>query len=204
MNLLPATAVALAMAFVPLAARAVEEPAYKVVQTLDGAEVREYAPTIVAEVTVPGTADEAGNQGFRLLAGYIFGNNRGDKKIAMMAPVTQAVEPAKIAMTAPVTQSAEGGGHLVQFTMPAAYTMETLPEPTDPRVRLRQVPATRQAVIRYSGFWTEANNREQLAKLQRAVQAVGLKPVGEPVYARYDPPWTPWFMRRHEIWLRLP
>jgi SOUL heme-binding protein len=93
---------------------------------------------------------------------------------------------------------------VVQFTMPSAYTMDTLPLPTDARVRLRPVPATRQAVIRYSGFWTETKNREQLARLQQALQTAGLKPEGEPVYARYDPPWTPWFMRRHEIWLRLP
>jgi predicted RNase H-like nuclease len=204
MKLFAATLAALAMSVLPSVARAIEEPAYKVVQMLDGAEVREYAPTIVAEVSVPGPADEAANQGFRLLAAYIFGANRGERKIAMTAPVTQAVEPAKIAMTAPVTQSAEAGGHVIQFTMPSAYTMETLPLPTDPRVRLREVPSTRQAVIRYSGFWTEANNREQLARLQKALQTAGLKPAGEPVYARYDPPWTPWFMRRHEIWLRLP
>lgn len=196
---------ALVLACAPAMSPAVEEPAYRVLQSLDGAEVREYGPTVVAEVTVTGPADEAGNQGFRLLAGYIFGNNRGDRKIAMTAPVTQAAEPAKIAMTAPVTQvPAADGSQVVQFTMPAAYSLDTLPEPTDPRVRLKAQPGSRYVVIRYSGFWSESNYQAHLAKLRRIADAAGLKPVGEPIYARYDPPWIPWFMRRNEIWLRLP
>ncbi len=200
-----ACVLATALALMPAMSQAVEEPAYRVLQRLDGAELREYVPTVVAEVSVSGPANDAGNQGFRLLAGYIFGNNRGDRKIAMTAPVTQSIEPAKIAMTAPVTQVPAGDGtYLVQFTMPATYTLDTLPEPTDPRVRLRAQPAARYAVIRFSGFWTDANYQEQLASLRRIVDAAGLKPVGEPVYARYDPPWIPWFMRRNEIWLRLP
>ena len=184
--------------------RAIEEPRHTVVQQLDGAEVREYAPYLVAEVLVRGaTADTAGNQGFRLLAGYIFGQNKGDRRIAMTAPVTQAPAPQKIAMTAPVTQSSAEGGHVVQFVMPASYTLETLPEPLDARVMLREVPATRYAVVQFSGFWSEANYQENLARLTRAVQAAGLRTTGEPIWSRYDPPWTPWFMRRNEIWLKL-
>lgn len=185
-------------------ARAVEEPRHAVVQQLDGAEVREYAPYVVAEVLVSGaTADTAGNQGFRILAGYIFGQNKGDRRIAMTAPVTQAPAPQKIAMTAPVTQSAADGGFVVQFVMPASFTLDTLPEPLDARVKLREVPAKRYAVVRFSGFWSDANYQENLARLTRAVQAAGLSAKGEPIWSRYDPPWTPWFMRRNEIWLEL-
>ncbi|RVT50106.1 SOUL family heme-binding protein [Rubrivivax albus] len=184
-------------------AHAIEEPAYEVLQRHDTFEVRQYAPTVVAEVVVAGPAEEAGNQGFRLLADYIFGNNRGARKIEMTAPVTQAAEPVKIAMTAPVTQAPEGSGHAVRFVMPRAYDLDSLPEPVDPRVRLREVPGERYAVIRYSGRWTDENYEAHLARLQQGVQAAGLVTAGSPVYARYDPPWVPWFMRRNEIWLRL-
>jgi len=86
-------------------ASAIEEPKYSVVREYDGFEVREYAPYIVAEVVVPGPAEEAGNQGFRILAGYIFGGNKGERKIAMTAPVAQAPAPVRIEMTAPVSGS---------------------------------------------------------------------------------------------------
>lgn len=192
------------LAATPPVAHAIEEPRYTVVPTHDGFEVREYAPYLVAEVTVPGPANEAGNQGFRILAGYISGKNQGERKIAMTAPVTQAPAPQKIEMTAPVTQTAGDGGYVVQFVMPGTFTLDTLPLPNDPRVRLREVPAARYAVIRYSGTWSDANYQEHLAKLRRAVQDAGLVTTGEPVYARYNGPMTPWFLRRNEIWLPLP
>ena len=186
-------------------ALAIEEPRHTVVQQLDGVEVRQYEPYLVAEVVVPGPADEAGNQGFRLLAGYIFGKNKGERKIEMTAPVAQSSAPApmKIEMTAPVAQAPTEGGYTVQFMMPAQFTLETLPEPLDPRVKLKAVPGGRVAVVRFSGFWSESNYQENLARLQRGIEAAGLRATGSPVYSRYDPPWTPWFMRRNEIWLRL-
>jgi hypothetical protein len=184
-------------------AAAIEEPRYTVVAERDGFEVREYPPYLVAEVTVPGPASAAGNQGFRLLAGYIFGNNKGERKIEMTAPVTQVASPTKIEMTAPVSQQATPGGYVVQFVMPTRFTLATLPEPVDAAVRLREMPGGRYAVIRYSGTWSDANYREHLEALQRGIAAAGLTTVGEPVYARYDAPYVPWFMRRNEIWLRL-
>ena len=150
---------------------------------------------------MPGPAEEAGNQGFRILAGYIFGKNKGERKIAMTAPVAQA--PAKIEMTAPVTQAADNGGYVVQFTMPSKYTLETLPEPLDPQVKLKDVPGGRFAVIRYSGTWSERNYKEHLEKLERGVEAAGLRTTGSPIYSRYNAPFVPWFMRRNEIWLKL-
>jgi hypothetical protein len=184
-------------------ARAIEEPKYSVVRQYDGFEIREYAPYLVAEVVVPGPAEEAGNQGFRILAGYIFGNNKGGRKIAMTAPVAQAPAPAKIEMTAPVQQAAVSGGYVVQFTMPSEYTLETLPEPLDLRVTLKEIAGGRFAVIRYSGTWSERNYKEHLEKLERGVEAAGLHTTDSPIYSRYDAPFVPWFMRRNEIWLRL-
>jgi hypothetical protein len=87
--------------------------------------------------------------------------------------------------------------------MPSSFTMETLPEPLDPRVTLKPVAEQRVVAITYSGTWTQANYDEHLAKLRGAAKAAGLQTEGEPVYARYNGPWVPWFMRKNEIWLAL-
>ncbi len=199
---------AFGLATVPLMSHAIEEPDYQVVQQLGDIEVRQYAPYVVAEVTVPGPADEAGNAAFRILAGYIFGKNKGEKKLEMTAPVTQtpapSATPVKLEMTAPVTQSAAAaGGYVVQFVLPKSVTLATAPEPLDSRVTLREVPATKRAVIRYSGFWSESNYTEHLGKLHAALKTADLAWTGEPVLSRYDPPFKPWFLRRNEIWLSL-
>ncbi|WP_295388557.1 heme-binding protein [uncultured Thiodictyon sp.] len=180
---------------------AIEEPPYTVDRVDDSVEVRHYAPYLVAETRVNAPVDEAANQGFRILAGYIFGKNKGSRSIAMTAPV--AMTPTKIAMTAPVSQSAGVDGYLIAFAMPKEWTLETLPEPTDPRVTLRAIPARTVAVIRYSGTWTQSRYNDHLKTLQGILTQRGLKWHGEPVWARYDPPWKPWFLRRNEIWLEL-
>jgi hypothetical protein len=203
MKYLAAVSAAIVLGFSSPMANAIEEPKYIVVREYNGFEVREYAPYLVAEVLVPGPGEEAGNQGFRILAGYIFGNNRGERKISMTAPVAQSPAPAKIEMTAPVTQAATSGGYVVQFTMPSGYTLETLPEPLDPQVKLKEVAGGRFAVIRYSGTWSERNYTEHLEKLERGIEAAGLRTTGAPIYSRYNAPFVPWFMRRNEIWLKL-
>lgn len=185
------------------AVMAIEEPSYDVVQHLDGAEVRQYAPYVVAQVLVAGPVEQAGNDAFPILAGYIFGKNKGERKFDMTAPVTQAAVPVKMAMTAPVTQAASAGGYIVQFVLPKGVTLASAPEPLDPRVQLREVPGSRVAVIRYSGFWSQANYDEHLARLQAALRTAQLRWTGEPTLSRYNPPFTPWFLRRNEIWLAL-
>jgi len=186
-----------------MAIHATAEPSYEVVRTLREVEVRRYAPYVVAEVQVEGPAESAGNKAFPILAGYIFGKNKGDRKLAMTAPVTQAAAPVKLAMTAPVTQSLGEGGYVVQFVLPAGVTLATAPEPLDARVHLREVPGRQVAVLRYSGFWTESNYNQHLKQLQQALRAANIQWAGEPVYARYNAPFTPWFLRRNEIWLPL-
>ena len=188
---------------IPMTSHATEEPDYKVVQKLDAIEVREYGTYAVAEVVVPGPAKDAGNAAFPILAGYIFGKNKGERKLAMTAPVTQAAEPVKLEMTAPVTQASAPGGFRVQFVLPKGITAANAPEPLDARVNLRDVAPKRVAVIRYSGFWSDDNYNEHLAKLRAALGAANLVADGEPVYSRYDAPFTPWFLRRNEIWLPL-
>ncbi len=193
-----------ALCAMPLFSHAIEEPKFEVLRQLDGVELRQYAPYVVAEVVLDATADEAGNRAFPILAGYIFGKNKGERKMATTAPVTQAAVPVKMEMTAPVTQAAAPGGVRVQFVLPAGVTLETAPEPLDPRVKLRLVPASQWAAIRYSGTWSQANFDEHLAKLRAALAAADVATQGEPVWARYNGPLTPWFMRRNEIWLAVP
>ncbi len=193
----------LMLAAMPLSSHAIEEPDYEVIRKFDNVELRQYAPYVVAEVVLDTTAEDAGSEAFPILAGYIFGKNKGEKKFAMTAPVTQTAAPVRMDMTAPVTQAAVAGGILVQFVLPKGVTLATAPEPIDARVQLRVVPAGTWAAIRYSGTWSQANYLEHLGKLKASLEAAGVATHGEPVLARYNAPFTPWFMRRNEIWLAL-
>lgn len=193
----------LSVVMMPSSSQAIEEPAYTTLSTFPEFEIRQYAAYTVAEVLIPGSASDAGSRAFPILAGYIFGKNKGERKLAMTAPATQTAAPTKLKMTAPVTQTAAAGGMLVQFVLPKGTNMENAPEPIDPRVMLREVPPMRLAVIRYSGFWSEANYDKHLTKLREEMRAADVVGHGEPVLSRYDSPMTPWFMRRNEIWINV-
>ncbi len=180
----------------------IEMPSYRVIQKEKAIEIREYSPTICAEVTVSGERSKAINAGFRLLADYIFGNNAPKKAIAMTAPVAQQ-KSETISMTAPVTQTKNGDDWKVQFTMPSAYTLETLPKPNNPEVKIISKPSYRVAVIQFSGFWSEGSLKKQSAKLEDYAKTNNLKLTGNPTYAFYNPPWTLPFFRRNEIFYEL-
>ncbi|MDO5735883.1 MAG: heme-binding protein [Propionibacteriaceae bacterium] len=177
-----------------------EEQKYDVVHEYDGWELRRYPEHLVAEVTVHGSFDEAVNRAFRTLAAFIFGDNVGKNKVAMTAPVLQEPSSEKIAMTAPVLHESSGQDHVVSFVMPSQYTMESLPQPTDGNVRIREVPQDMAAVRQFSGRSTEAKFAEQLSGLMsRLEEQPSLEVTGPPRYARFDPPWKPWFLRRNEV-----
>jgi hypothetical protein len=177
---------------------AIEEAPYEVVKVEGSFEVRDYAPYLLAETFVNGDFEDAGSIAFRRLFRYISGDNRSQTKIAMTAPVSQ--EPSeKIDMTAPVGQQKSGGQWVVSFMMPASYSMGDLPVPDNPQVTLRQVPARRMATVRYSGFWSENNFQKNKLKLNSWIQKEGLTVSGEAIWARYNAPFVPWFMRRNEI-----
>ncbi len=213
-----------ARAFMPLllgllwmnSAMAIEEPKYKVLATEGSIEVRHYEPLLMAEVIVEGDMDEASNKGFRLIADYIFGNNQSadnpaSSKIAMTAPVTVAPQSSKISMTAPVTiepqsrQPEIGSANTwrVHFVMPSQYTLDTIPKPKNKAVSLREVPEKYIVVLKYSGF----NSASKVQRLSDEViawsNAKGLKILGLPQLARYDPPWTLPMFRRNEIMLEI-
>ena len=153
----------------------------------------------MAETYVEGDLEEVGNQGFRRLFAYISGENTQKQSISMTAPVAQESGSQKIAMTAPVKQEKKDNQWRITFLMPAEYTLETLPEPKDARVVSTQEPGRLMAAVKYSGTWSEEGYEENRALLEEYIQKRGLTAAGEPVWARYDPPFMPWFLRRNEV-----
>lgn len=195
--------VLLAALFYRMDAMAIEEPKYTETVNYKDFEVRSYAPMLVAQTEVKEHFDDAGNKAFRVLADFIFGNNTSKTKIDMTAPVTQKTASEKIAMTAPVTQSKSSTGFVIQFTMPAAYTRETLPQPNDPRVKIVEIPARKMAVYSYTGSWSESRFNDKLADFKAALAREKIVTVGEPTFARFNSPWQLPFLRRNEIWLEV-
>ena len=177
----------------------IEKAKYKVIDKEGKFEIRQYTPQIVAETVVDSSFDEAANIAFSRLFKYISGNNRTKESIAMTSPVNQKESSEKIKMTAPVNQQSYEGKYIVSFLMPSKYTMETLPEPLDANVKLRTTPAYKAAVIRYSGSWGKKRYIEHRNLLKDFVKRKGLKIIGEDIFARYDPPFQLWFVRRNEV-----
>ena len=183
-----------------------EEPAYQSVASVGGIDIRLYGERIAAQTVVTGNSDAARNQGFRRLAGYIFGGNAQRSSIAMTAPVSQAGSGRSqtIAMTAPVAQTPSGTDRwTVQFFMPAAYAMAELPVPNDPTVELGVVPAETYAVVRFSGVGSVRAVETHKAQLLAGLNGSGWSARGEPVVWFYDPPWTLPPLRRNEVAVRV-
>lgn len=169
-----------------------ETPAYRVERRIGGSELRDYGPTLVAEVTVTGNRSGAAGAGFRMLAGYIFGANAGKEKIAMTTPVAQV--PRDEGMR---------GEWTVRFTLPKGLSLATLPRPDDPRIRFIETGARRMLVTTFSGMPTEAALETALAALRADARAADLTPVGPPEFLFYDPPWRMPWSRRNEVALAV-
>jgi len=180
----------------------VEKPDYKVIQTERNIEIRQYEPMIIAEVEVDGKREDAIREGFRLIADYIFGNNTVQRDIDMTAPVQQQ-ESQKIAMTAPVQQQSTGRSWQISFVMPSKYSMETLPEPKNDRVRLKEIMTKKFVVIKFSGTNSNENVTEHENQLMNYIEANQIKIIDSPKYAFYNAPWTLPFMRRNEVMIEI-
>lgn len=180
-----------------------EEPRHEVLARLEpDIEIRSYGRRLAAETEVAAANEEASrNAAFRPLFDYISGENRAAAKIAMTAPVAvESAQAEKVAMTAPVvTSAAEPGRYTMRFFLPASYTLETAPQPTDPRVHLVEVPAETLAVLRFSGTPTQSAVEARKAELLARLGPSAWKAAGEPVAFFYDPPWTVPFLRRNEV-----
>ncbi|MEY4900987.1 MAG: hypothetical protein RL741_1303 [Actinomycetota bacterium] len=162
----------------------VKEQKYSVVNSFAGFELRNYEPCVLADIEITSNFEKAGNAGFGPLVGYIGGQNQPGTKISMTSPVIQ--EPA-------------GTAHIVSFVLPSEIDEPGAPKPTDNRVALRFKPQELVAVARFTGLWSAASYQERLTKLLAAIDAAGYRTAGNARFARFDPPWTPWFMRRNEI-----
>jgi hypothetical protein len=163
-----------------------EQQVYEVLVEYPDFELRRYPGHLVAETEVGGPFELAGNVAFPRLARYIGGHNRSSRKVAMTAPVVQEQDP-------------QGRRYIVGFVMPAGFTAQDLPDPLDPQVHTRAVPAETAAALRFSGRWTRGAFEKRAEELFAALDAAGLEVAGAPRYARFDPPWTPWFLRRNEV-----
>jgi SOUL heme-binding protein len=163
-----------------------EQQVYEVLEEHPEFELRRYPEHLVAETEVGGPFELAGNVAFPRLARFIGGHNRSSRKIAMTAPVVQEQDPAN-------------RRYVVGFVMPADVSADDLPDPLDAAVRVRRVPAETAAALRFSGRWSRGSFEKRAEQLLAALDTAGLEVVGTPRYARFDPPWTPWFLRRNEV-----
>lgn len=166
-------------------AMAIEEPDFEVLAEREGYEVRRYEPYLVAEVDVVG--GDSDGRAFRILAGYIFGGNEGGQKMQMTAPVESRDNSAREDVTT------------YAFVMERKFTMDTLPEPEDKRIRLLERQGRVLAVRRYSGGWSEAKFEKNRQALYDALARDSVRAAGDAEMARYDPPFKPWFLRRNEV-----
>jgi hypothetical protein len=174
----------------PMSRRPHDDPAYRLLHTLGHQiEIRRYAACAVAEVFVPGPPHESRERALPMLTDYLAGENLGAYTLTV---------------TSPVTHSALDGGTLVRLALPAGMTPATAPKPRNARVVRRTVAGQTLAALRYSGRWSQAIDDAQLARLAAALGAAKLGWTGQPRYARYNAAWTPWFLRRNEVWLHLP
>ncbi len=182
----------------------VEQADYTVLKKMNGYEIREYPAHIVAQTTVQGSYGESMGNGFRIVAGYIFGGNTKKESIAMTAPVVAEKREVKkvsesIAMTAPVVATALGDSQIISFGMPRSYTMETLPTPNDPRVKIVMIPAKKYAVLQFSWYRSDARVKQMQEKLLSLLTRDGVVAQGSTAYAGYNAPWTPPWMTRNEV-----
>jgi hypothetical protein len=198
-------ALVLALGMIPgTLAMAYEQPAYEVVSADGDFELRRYAPLLLAETVVEGEFTEVGGKAFRRLADYISGNNERRVKIAMTAPVSQRRESETVADERTTFQSAAGSGRYVfGFVVPSDFSVASVPAPTDPAVRIRQVPGRLMAVLRYSGGWSEERYRAEERRLMDMLEEKSLRPLGQPVFARYNSPFALWFLRRNEVMMQV-
>lgn len=190
--------IAAIFSLLPMTASATEEPPHQTLVKDGKYEIRQYEPTIVAEVEITGDMRRAGNSGFRPLADFIFGNNKARSKIDMTAPVTR-VKSEKIAMTAPVTRTLNDDVWTVAFVMPDEWTMDTLPIPNNSDVKIREVPGELLATIKFSGVARERVFDQKRAALEDWLFEQGYQAIGAPRYAGYDAPYVPGPFRRNEV-----
>lgn len=182
----------------------VSEPSFKVVKQSNGYTIRKYEDYIVAKVKVNGPYEKSMNEGFRILAGYIFGANTSKASIKMTAPVVEENKSESISMTAPVIEeNSSNEERIVSFVMPKQYTLATLPFPNDQRIKFEQIPSHYAAVLTYSWYNTDQRVKEKKAELLNLLSQDAIPALSVPQGARFNPPWTIPFMLRNEVMVKI-
>ena len=184
---------------------ALEEPKYSVLKEYENFEIRNYASYLVAEVDIEGSYNKTGNEAFRILAGYIFGDNQSSTKMNMTAPVeSEAIQTSeRMNMTAPVFSNKNVNGYTYRFVMESKYTQETLPVPNNSKIRITEIKDRVMAVISFSGRWSQKNFEKHEQILVNDLKNEGIGVASEAIYARYNAPFTPWLLRRNEIMFEI-
>lgn len=184
---------------------ALEEPKYSVLKEYENFEIRNYDSYLVAEVDIEGSYNKTGNEAFRILAGYIFGDNQSSTKMNMTAPVeSEAIQTSeRMNMTAPVFSNKNFNGYTYRFVMESKYTQETLPVPNNSKIRITEIKDRVMAVISFSGRWSQKNFEKHEQILVNDLKNAGIGVASEAIYARYNAPFTPWFLRRNEIMFEI-
>ena len=184
---------------------ALEEPKYSVLKEYENFEIRNYDSYLVAEVDIEGSYNKTGNEAFRILAGYIFGDNQSSTKMNMTAPVeSEAIQSSeRMNMTAPVFSNKNVNGYTYRFVMESKYTQETLPVPNNSKIRITEIKNRVMAVISFSGRWSQKNFEKHEQILVNDLKNEGIGVASEAIYARYNAPFTPWFLRRNEIMFEI-
>jgi hypothetical protein len=179
----------------------IEEAKYTVTAQKTGYEVRRYEPALIAQAAMPSMDSKDTGAAFRAIAGYIFGDNERQDKIAMTSPVIMNAKSEQMAMTAPVVMGRDGGGvGMMAFVLPSKYkTLEDLPKPKDPRVTLRKLDGKTVAALRFSWYATQGRIADKSSELKALIARDGLKATSEPYLASYDPPFSAPLLKRHDI-----
>lgn len=189
-----------------------ESVPYELEARLGDVELRGYPEQVVAETVVEHASwNDALSDGFKRLAGYIFGDNDAKERLSMAAPVLSSVTAAehrgeRLAMTAPVLATvgdANVTSRTVAFAMPGDRTLADLPKPRDPRVHLRVVPARLVAALAFRGNYKSGLPAAKREELLEKLHAAGMASKGEATFAGYDPPSTIPSWRRNEVMVEL-
>ena len=167
-----------------------ETPEYDVLEKSGNFEVRVYPKMLIASIQKEGSRDLALRQSFPYLANYISGKYRKGPKISMTVPVVQARLDHKESWK-------------VFFIMPKEYLLKNMPSPNTDSIKLKELKELKVAVIQFSGPWTDKNFNEKIQLLNNWLLLKKLSGPLNIMYAFYNGPTTPSFLRRNEILMEI-
>ncbi|CAD7700127.1 unnamed protein product [Ostreobium quekettii] len=168
-----------------------ETPEFKVLKKKQAYEIREYPSFLVAETSMdvakaPGAEGSvnpagAGNNAFNKLAGYIFGKNEQEEKMAMTTPVL-------------TTNTGR-----MQFVVGQKYKEAGMPTPSDKEVATKEAAGGLYIVSSFNGPALEDQVEREFRNLKSIMYRDGLVAGEGWVLARYNDPFTNPLLRRNEV-----